>query len=254
MAEQQEVGAGGLTEARPLGRRTVRLGAIVGIDVRVHWSWSVIAVLLTSTIAMYGLPVLQPDWAAPLRWGIAGVIALLFFASLVLHELAHAVVARRRGVPVLDITLFLLGGVAALGGEPRRPRDEFAIAVVGPLASFALMFLFGGLYFVAALAQNEVAATISFYVATMNLAVGTFNLLPGYPLDGGRILRSVVWWFRQNLDDATRIAGWVGRVVAVGLMALGLWMVVLGGIGGAWMAFLGFFLWSAAMPRVREAT
>jgi Zn-dependent protease len=233
----------------PLSRGSIRLGALAGVEIRIHWSWAVIAVLLTASIGLAGLPVLAPGWGLGQRLPVAGVVALLFFASLLLHELAHALMARRRGLPVHGITLFLFGGVSMMGAPPRRPLDEFLIAVVGPLASFALMFVFGGLYALAAAAGVEVAAVTFFYVALVNLMIGAFNLLPGFPLDGGRILRSALWGLSRNLHAASRAAAWLGRLFSVGFMALGAWLAASGTPTGLWMAMMGIFLWVAASPR-----
>ncbi len=238
--------------ARPR-RRSVRLGAISGIEISLHWTWLIIATLITSSVAMLWLPVVQPAWSGALRWPVAVVCALLFFGSLLLHELAHALMAQRRDIPVLGITLFLFGGVSKLGAEPTRARDEFWVAVVGPLASFALMVLCAGAFLAADLLALEVAATVALYLALVNFMVGAFNLLPGYPLDGGRILRAAIWGARNNLSSATRIAGRIGRVVAAGLMALGVWLLLDGAIGGLWMAFLGMFLWAAGGAQMRQA-
>lgn len=234
--------------------RSVSVGRVWGVELRVHWSWLIVATLLTASIALFGLPALQPAWSAQLRWYVAAAISSLFFVSLTLHELAHALAARRRGLPVLSITLFLLGGVAAIGEEPRCAKDEFVIAAVGPLASFTLMFLFACGYQGAVLLELPVGATICAYLTVVNLFIGAFNLLPGYPLDGGRMLRAVVWGVRKNSAGATRLAGYAGRIVSAALMTAGLLVVlVLGAIGGAWLAFIGFFLWNAAMPKVRGA-
>ncbi len=234
-------------------RRSLRLGAISGIEISLHWTWLIIATLITISVALTWLPLVQPSWTWLLRWPVAVVCALMFFVSLLLHELAHAWVAQRRGIPVLGITLFLFGGVAKLGGEPARARDEFWVAVVGPLASFALMALFGGLFFASDQLALETAATVSLYLALVNFMIGLFNLLPGYPLDGGRILRSAIWGAKKNFRSATRIAGGVGRVVAAGLIGLGAWVLLSGALGGLWMAFLGMFLWTAGGAQMRQA-
>lgn len=231
----------------------MRLFAVFDIHIRIHWSWAIIAVLLTTSIALAGLPVLAPGWEMAQRWMVAGVVAFLFFTSLLLHELAHAVMAKRRGLPVQGITLFLFGGVSVLGAQPRRPLDEFLIAVVGPLASFALMGLFGGLYWVAAAARVEVLAVTFFYVALVNGMIGAFNLLPGFPLDGGRILRSALWGLSRNLPGASRAAAWVGRLFALGFLALGVWLVAAGAPTGGWLVLMGGFLWVAASPRTAAA-
>ncbi len=223
------------------------------IEVRVHWSWSIIAVLLTSSIALAGLPVLAPSWGLGLRWMVAAVVSTLFFTSLLLHELAHALMARRRGLPVHGITLFLFGGVSLIGEQPKRPMDEFLIAVVGPLASFALMFLFGGLYLLAANLGLEVAAVALFYVAVVNLMIGAFNLLPGFPLDGGRILRAALWGLSRNIRGASVAAAWIGRLFALSFASFGVWLLFSGVPTGLWLVMMALFLWIAASPRTAAA-
>ena len=232
----------------------MRLFALFDIEIRVHWSWAIIAVLLTASIGLAGLPVLAPAWDTGLRWAVAGVVAFLFFTSLLLHELAHAVMAKRRGLPVQGITLFLFGGVSVLGAQPRRPLDEFLIAIVGPVASFALMLLFGGLYWLSAAALWDVLAVTFFYVALVNGMIGVFNLLPGFPLDGGRILRSALWGLSRSLPGASRAAAWVGRAFALAFLGLGVWLVMAGAPTGGWLALMGMFLWVAASPRTAAAT
>lgn len=233
----------------PLSRGSIRIGALSRIEIRVHWSWAIIAVLLTTSIALAGLPVLAPAWALGQRWMVAGVVSALFFSSLLLHELAHAVMARRRGLPVHGITLFLFGGVSMVGAQPRRPMDEFLIAVVGPLASFALMFLFGGLYLAAMYGGLETLSVTFFYVALVNLMIGAFNLLPGFPLDGGRILRAALWGLSRNMRAASVAAAYLGRVFALIWAALGVWLLSSGTPTGLWLILMSMFLWVAASPR-----
>lgn len=242
-----EEGGLGPAEVVPRRRGSVRVCGLCGIELRLHWTWTIIAVLLTTSIATLGLPVLEPHWPPLRRWLVAAAVALLFFASLVAHELSHSLMARRRGIPVENITLFLFGGVSSLSEEPRRANDEFWVAVVGPLASFGLMVAFAALWGLAAWAGAETLATTFFYVALVNFMVGAFNLLPGYPLDGGRILRSAVWRFRRSHGKASAFAGVVGKIVASGLVALGAFLLVSGALGGLWLAFLGIFVWTAGV-------
>jgi Zn-dependent protease len=231
-------------------RRSVRLGEISGIELTIHWSWLIVAGAVTASIALLWLPAVQPGWGGVRRWPVAAVCALCFFISLLLHELAHALVAQRRGIPVLGITLFLLGGVAKLGSDPGSARDEFHIAVVGPLASFALSLLFGAALWGAQWLQLETLATMALYLAVVNAVIGVFNLLPGFPLDGGRILRAGLWRLTRDFQSATRIAFALGRAVAVGLVALSGWLVFQVGIGGIWMGLLGVFLWRAGRTQL----
>ncbi len=163
-----------------------------------------------------------------------------------MHELAHSVLARGRGLPVHSITLFVFGGVSMLGGEARRAKDEFWIAIVGPLTSFVVAAVAFAVWLVARALEAEVVRAMAGYLASINLSVGIFNLLPGFPLDGGRVLRSLVWGVRRSLVEATRIASNVGKGIAALLVALGILMVFLGGLGGLWLVFIGWFLWNAA--------
>lgn len=221
-----------------------RLLRIFGIDVLVHWSWLAIFVLLSWWLSQ-GFFKDEYDWTAGQRWAAAVVAALAFFASILLHELAHSLVARREGLPVKNITLFIFGGVSALGGESETPGQEFRVAIVGPLVSFILAAIFGIVAVVAVVsdAGDSPPGAIVLYLAIINAAVGAFNLLPGYPLDGGRVLRAALWAVGRNLLTATRWASWVGTILAFGLMAIGVISILMGNyIGGAWFIVIGWFL------------
>ncbi|MER3420294.1 MAG: peptidase [Chloroflexota bacterium] len=224
----------------------LRLARVAGFAIYVHWSWLIIFWLLTWSLAVGYLPDVYPAWGAGQRWVVGAITSLLFFVSVLVHELAHSVLARRRGLPVHSITLFIFGGVSMLGGEARRAQDEFWIAIVGPLTSFAVAVVAFVVWLVARAAGAEVVRAVAGYLASINLSVGVFNLLPGFPLDGGRVLRSVVWGVRRSLLEATRVASNVGKGIAALLVALGIVMVFAGGIGGLWLVFIGWFLWNAA--------
>ncbi len=224
----------------------LRLGQVAGFDIYVHWSWLIIFWLLTWSLAVGYLPDVYPGWSTGQRWVVGAVTSLLFFASVLVHELAHSVLARGRGLPVHSITLFVFGGVSMLGGEARRAKDEFWIAIVGPLTSFVVAAVAFAVWLVARALEAEVVRAMAGYLASINLSVGIFNLLPGFPLDGGRVLRSLVWGVRRSLVEATRIASNVGKGIAALLVALGILMVFLGGLGGLWLVFIGWFLWNAA--------
>ena len=222
-----------------------RLLRVFGIDILIHWSWFGIFALLSWWLATGFFKDEYPDWTAGQRWGSAVVAALTFFGSILLHELAHSLVARREGLPVTSITLFIFGGVSALGGEPATPGQEFRVAIVGPLVSFVLAAAFAG----AALAGHlsgvgsEPPAAVALYLAIINFAVGVFNMLPGYPLDGGRVLRAGLWARGRNLLTATRRASLAGTFLAFGLISVGVVSILLGNfIGGAWFIVIGWFL------------
>ncbi len=224
----------------------LRLARVAGFDIYIHWSWLIIFWLLTWSLAVGYLPDVYPAWSAGQRWVIGAITSLLFFASVLVHELAHSVLARGRGLPVQSITLFIFGGVSMLGGEARRAKDEFWIAIVGPLTSFAVAAVAFVVWLLARAAGAEVVRAVAGYLASINISVGIFNLLPGFPLDGGRVLRSLVWGVKRNLIEATRVASNVGKGIAALLVALGIVMVFAGGFGGLWLVFIGWFLWNAA--------
>ena len=222
-----------------------RLLRLFGIDILVHWSWLAIFALLTWWLAQGWFKDEYEDWTAGQRWGAAVVAALTFFISILLHELAHSLMAKREGLPVKSITLFIFGGVSALGSEPRTPGQEFRVAIVGPLVSFLLALVFGVATAVAFLsgAENSPPAAVALYLTFINFAVGVFNMLPGYPLDGGRVLRAGLWARGRNLLTATRRASMAGTFIAFGLIAIGVVSILLGNfIGGAWFIVIGWFL------------
>ncbi len=222
-----------------------RLLRIFGIDILVHWSWLAIFVLLTWWLSQGFFDDQFEDWTGRERWAAAMVASLAFFTSILLHELAHSLVAKREGLPVKSITLFIFGGVSALGAEPENPGQEFRVAIVGPLVSFLLAGAFGVAALVAHLSGvgDRPPAAVVFYLAIINAALGVFNMLPGYPLDGGRVLRAGLWARGRNLLTATRRASLVGSFLAFGLIALGVVFILAESyIQGAWFIVIGWFL------------
>jgi Zn-dependent protease len=225
---------------------TIRLARILGIEIRVHWSWFFIFFLITATFSRSVLDHFYPEWTAEQRWVVAGFISAIFFVSILLHELSHALLARRYGIPVSSITLFLFGGVSNLGRDPDNPRQEFWIAAVGPLTSLSIALLLGIGYFAVHTLDAGVAG-VSAHLAAINLALGLFNLVPGYPLDGGRVLRSVLWARKRDLLAATRTASKVGEVVAYATMAIGVGSFLFVDIVmGIWLFLIGNFLRGSA--------
>jgi Zn-dependent protease len=219
------------------------IGRIRGITVRVHWSWVFIATLVTWSLADNLYEELFPRWTALQLWSAAGTSAILFFVSILLHELSHAFVAQRYGIQVPSITLFIFGGVSNLAGEMETARQEFRVAIAGPLMSWTLALLFGA----ASLLIPGDIATIAAYLAFVNFVLGLFNLLPGFPLDGGRIFRSIVWARTGDLTRATRAASLMGNAIAYLLIALGVVTVVTtGSLTGIWYVFIALFLKGAA--------
>ncbi len=234
-------------------RSSFRLIRLAGIDIGIHFSWIFIFVLLSGSLAMAFFPRLYPEWDTTTYW-ITGVAAtLLLFVSVLLHELAHSLVARARGIPVHSITLFMLGGVSNLEEEPQEPRAEFTMSIVGPLASLALAGIFWALLQLVQDTRTPLAGMLA-YLALINFILAVFNLLPGYPLDGGRVLRAIIWNRTGNLVRATNIAATVGRIMGWTLIALGLIQVLAGILGGLWLAIIGWFLSSAADASRRELT
>lgn len=250
-----------------------RLGSIVGIEVAVDWSLLIIFFLIAFSLAAGVFPAWHPDWSTALAWGTALAAAVLFFASVLAHELSHAIVGRANGVTINRITLFMFGGMAHMEGEPPSWRAEFGMAIVGPLTSFALGLAFLGLAQLLAgpleldpenareaLAQLGPAASLLLWLGPVNIVLALFNMVPGYPLDGGRVLRAVMWGITGNLLLATRWASRAGQGFAWLLMATGFVMIlgyrvpVLGGgfANGIWLTFIGWFLNNAAIVSYRQ--
>jgi Zn-dependent protease len=223
----------------------MQLFRVRGIPVRVDVGWLLIFGLVAWNLASGYFPHVLPAQSPGAAWVQAVVAAVLLFASVLLHELAHALVAVRRGVAVGGITLHLFGGVSELTSEPETPRDELLIAIVGPLASFAIA---AGAYGVGWLASGPPwADAIAGYVAAVNVVVGVFNLVPAFPLDGGRVLRAVLWARSGRLFWATRVASRVGSLLALAMIVLGAGRALAGeAMGGLWLALIGLFLHQSA--------
>lgn len=225
----------------------------MGIDIRVDASWFMLLGLLLWSFSAVVFPSNVPGLtgAAYALMGLAGT--LMFILSLLAHELSHAVVARSKGIPVAGITLFVFGGMAHMLGEAETPGDEFQIAFVGPVASLAAAALLGGAAWLSwRLGMSPGVVSVMQYISGLNIVLAVFNMLPGYPLDGGRVFRSAVWKLTGDVARATRWAAACGRWLAYGLIALGLWMTLGGNpVGGLWLAFIGWFLRNAAatVPR-----
>jgi Zn-dependent protease/CBS domain-containing protein len=233
---------------------SIPLVRLLDFEVRVHWSWLLIFGLLSWSLASGYLPDVYPTWSTGQQWLVAVLTSLLFFGSVLAHELSHSVMARRRGIPVHGITLFIFGGVSQLGDEPRAAKDEFWVAVVGPLTSFAVAAVCAVGWLAARSAGAEVVAAVAGYLAYVNVAVGIFNLLPGFPLDGGRVLRATVWGAKGDMLDATRVAAMAGRIVAWLLVAVGALSIFTGGaLGGFWLILIGWFLANAAESSYEQA-
>ena len=229
-----------------------RVGRIAGIEVRIDSSWAVIALLITYSMYLR-LSVLYPELSGGGAVGLAVVSAVLFFGSVLVHELAHALVSQARGIRVQDITLFLFGGATRARVESRGPGDEFLIALVGPLTSGLLAALFGIIVGFGGDSLSRPLAGTFGYLAWTNLLLAAFNLVPGFPLDGGRLLRSAIWKATGSLGRATRIASLSGQAVGWLLVAAGVAFLLAGDLaGGIWFAFIGWFLVQAARSSYQE--
>jgi Zn-dependent protease/CBS domain-containing protein len=231
---------------------TFRIGKLFGLSVSVHWTWFFFLFLLTWTFATGVLDQFYDDWADGRRWTVAAAITLVFFLSIYLHELSHVLVARRLGIHVSSITLFVFGGVSSLSHEPRDSRQEFWIAVVGPFTSFGLSVLFTAGFFALRLVDDG-AAAICGTLAVLNLLIGLFNVIPGFPLDGGRVMRSAFWAKRHSLVGATRAASNISMFVAYGMMAGGVFMFFTESVvSGVWLLLIGIFLRAASVETYEQ--
>jgi len=233
------------SRSRPgvLGGSGFSLFRLSGIEVRIDYTWFFIFLLILLSLAIGYFPRAHPELGTASYWAAGVVATVLFFGSVVAHEFAHALMAQRLGIPVPSITLFLFGGVSQMAEEPEDPATELKVAIVGPLTSIGLAVVFFGIHRALAPVSNELVAGVPLYLCWINLALGVFNLLPGLPLDGGRLLRAFGWWRTGSLRRGTRIAANAGKGIAIGLMLLGA-LQIFGGalIGGLWLVLIGLFL------------
>ena len=231
------------------------LGKIFGIQFRLHYTWFIIFILVTVSLSWHYFPIVYTDWTGLIYWVIGILTSLLFFASVVAHELAHSLVARINGIPVKSITLFIFGGIAHIAREAARPGAEFKMAAAGPACSLVLGGLFGLLWLFSRGVTEPIAA-MAFWLARINVILAAFNLIPGFPLDGGRVFRSLLWHFTGDYKRSTLVAVRVGQGVG--------YLFILGGIlimflfphqwfSGLWLAFIGWFLENAASASYRQA-
>jgi len=231
-------------------RSTVKLGRISGIEIGLHYSWFIIAALIVLSLGGRFRQV-NPDWSTGEIW-IAGLAtAVLFFVTLLLHELAHSLVAQARGLKVRAITLFALGGVSQIQEDATDAKTEFWVAIAGPIASVMIglscLGIALGLGWQRSSEPQTSVTGVLVWLGYINIALAAFNMIPGFPLDGGRVLRAIIWAISKDADRSTRIAARVGQVVAVLFILDGIWRYFSGaGFGGLWIAFIGWFLMDAA--------
>lgn len=237
----------------PIRMAGFRIAKILGIPIYLDATWLLIFGLITYTLAM-NFRQLHPQWAPAEHWSLGVLTSLLFFGSVLFHELAHSVVALHYKIPVHSITLFLFGGIARIGREPTKPIQEFNIAVAGPLASFFLAAVFGAMTLLFPSAQ--MVGALAKILGGSNFILAVFNLAPGFPLDGGRIFRAIVWGITKNFSRATVIAGSSGRVVAYALMGIGGYQAFYRNdwYSGLWLGVIGLYLLNAAQQSIAQMT
>jgi Zn-dependent protease/CBS domain-containing protein len=231
-------------------RNSFRLFTVRGIEVGVHYSWLIIFALVTWSLSAFDLPHRLPSLPAIEYWILGAVTALLLFASVLIHELAHSFVALARGLKARSITLFIFGGVSSLGGDAKSASTEFLVAIVGPLTSFVLAGISLGI----ALAVDERRVSlIASYLLSINLVLGVFNLIPGFPLDGGRVLRAILWTAMGDVRRATEWAANGGKLVAYTMFAIAIWLILNDDfLQGIWLAAIAWFLHNAASASVQQ--
>lgn len=232
----------------------INLFRLFGIQIKLDYSWFFIFFLVGWTLTVFYFPRSFPALSAESHFVMGLTATLLFFGSIVFHEMMHSLVALRNGLPIQSITLFLFGGVSSLREEPQNAGVEFRVAIAGPLGSLLLAVLFSAIWLVGpGLGVPILITGVAQYLGFINLLLAIFNLLPGFPLDGGRVFRSVLWYFTNSLSRATYYASWGGRLLGWSLVGLGVLAVLAGGlINGVWFILIGWFLAQAAEAGYRQ--
>jgi Zn-dependent protease/predicted transcriptional regulator len=228
----------------------IKLGRLFGIEIGLHFTWIVIAVLIVFSLAGHFRET-NPQWGDRVVFMTAIATGVLFFAAIIAHELAHSLVAKSRGLPVKSITLFALGGVSQIEKDAEDAKTEFLVAIVGPITSFVigaiLLALSTALGWSPMTTANTPVLAMMVWLGYINVVLAVFNLVPGFPLDGGRVLRSIVWWMTKDAVRSTRIAARVGQTIAIFFIAIGVYRMFGGaGFAGLWIAIIGWFLFDAA--------
>ena len=227
-----------------------KIGTIMGIPIRVHFTWFIVFGLITWSLSSRYFPVAAPDLPIASYWVKGVLAALLLFASVAFHELAHSYVAQKYKLSIESITLFIFGGVAQMKGESPHPKAEFWIAIAGPLSSFFLSAFF----FILMMNTLGGAKALFFYLAQINLILGAFNLIPGFPMDGGRVLRAAIWSKTKNFYYATQKASSIGRMIALFFIFSGIFSLFTRMSGGLWLMLIGWFLYTTAQSSYQQST
>ena len=235
---------------QPARNSGIRLGRILGIPIYLHASWFIIFALITLSLRAQ-FTSQHPGWTPAQYWTLGIITSVLFFASVVFHELCHSAVAIHYRIPVQSITLFVFGGLARIERDPSNARQEFNIAIAGPISS---LFLAGSFWLVSRYVPGgEMVRAVAHWLAQINLILALFNLVPGFPLDGGRVLRGVAWGITGNFTRATQIASTSGKFFAYFMIIVGVWQALGGNVmGGLWLAFIGWFLLEAARESIAQ--
>jgi Zn-dependent protease len=241
-----------------MGAGSVRIGRLAGIPIGIQPLWLLIVALITWSLGAAYYPDQVPGIAPLAAYGLGLLSALMLFASILLHELGHAIVARCHGVEIEEIDLWLLGGVARMRGQPQAAFDELRFALAGPLVTLAIASLFGLAALTLPASASPALTAVVDYQLLINAVIFAFNLLPAFPLDGGRVARALIWWRTDDLSRATTMAAMLGRGLGYGMIGLGVFATLAGGYGGLWLALIGFFVVVAARAeegglRVRTA-
>ncbi len=230
----------------------IKIAKLFGISVKLHYSWFIIFILVAWSLSASYFPATNPEWELATSIIVGIITSFLFFMSVLAHELMHSIVARSLGIPIEGITLFVFGGVSQMTDEPTRPQDEFRMAIAGPVTSLVLGGIFLSIRYLLNGLPDYITA-VAFWLGWINVILAAFNLIPGFPLDGGRVLRSLLWWKNQNLKRATRIASAIGRVIGYLFIFAGIWILFQGNwFNGLWLAFIGWFLSSAAAGSYKQ--
>jgi len=230
---------------------SLKIATIMGIPIRVHFSWLIIFGLITWSLSTFYFPKAAPKLPGLSYW-ISGITAaLLLFVSVALHELSHSFIAMRYGQSIVSITLFIFGGVAQMKGEPDHPMAEFKMAIAGPLSSFLLSGIFFVFY---NMVTGQVEKALFQYLSYINLVVAVFNLIPGFPMDGGRVVRAYLWKKTNDFYYATRKASNYGQKIALFFITFGLFSIFVGFPGGLWLMLIGWFLHTASQTSYQQAS